>query len=302
MSSSNPRTTSDRWMLSALLARAGIGAEGACPAADVTIKSLTDDSRAVTPGACFVAVAGQACDGHRFVESAVQNGAVAVVVERDVSVPAGTPVVRVDDTRVALAKLAAAFYGLFPAEASGLRLIGITGTNGKTTVAWLLRSILQAAGHRIAMMGTIEYDLAGERCDARLTTPGALELCRHLSSAQEAGADYGVLEVSSHALDQRRTDGLTFTAGVFTNLSGDHLDYHETMPAYLAAKRRLFERLPADAIAVISADDPCGDKIARASSAPVITFGLDSPRADVTARIQEMNLRQSVFSMQGHGL
>jgi UDP-N-acetylmuramoyl-L-alanyl-D-glutamate--2,6-diaminopimelate ligase len=180
-----------------------------------------------------------------------------------------------------------------------MRLIGITGTNGKTTVAWLLRRILQTAGHRAALLGTVEYDLVGRRQAARLTTPASLELCRDLAAAREAGATYGVLEVSSHALDQRRTDGLRFTAAVFTNLSGDHLDYHGTPEAYLAAKRRLFEGLDGDAFAVVNRDDPASRSIVAASDAPVRTFGIDSPGLDVSARIQTVDLLGSAFLLKG---
>ena len=246
-----------------------------------------------------MAVRGTTCDGHRFIDTAIEAGAAAVVVERDVYAPRGVIVVKVDDTRAALAKLAAAFYGLTGDASGTLRLIGITGTNGKTTTAWLLRSILRAAGHRTALIGTIEYDLVTQRRAAGLTTPGPLDLCCDLATARSAGAVYGVIEVSSHALDQRRTDGLVFAAGVFTNLSGDHLDYHGTMDAYLAAKRRLFEGLDRDAVAIVNGDDPVAELIASVSKAPVVTFGLDSPRLDVSARIRTLESSGSTFVLKG---
>ncbi len=289
----------DDWTLSGLLARSGVQPVGAVPCAHVRIASLTDDSRTVQPRSCFVAVRGVVCDSHQYVPSAIEAGAAAVIVDREVPLARDAVVVRVEDTRVALAKLAAAYYGVDGRTGTGMRLVGITGTNGKTTVAWLMRSILQAAGHSPALFGTIECDLVGERHRARLTTPGPLELCSNLAAARSAGADSTVLEVSSHALDQHRTDGLHFTAGVFTNLSGDHLDYHGTMEAYLTAKRRLFEGLPGDAVAVVNANDPSSEVVVRRCRAPIVMFGMNAPRADVSAHGLTMGLAGSTFVLRG---
>jgi UDP-N-acetylmuramoyl-L-alanyl-D-glutamate--2,6-diaminopimelate ligase len=206
--------------------------------------------------------------------------------------------VRVGDTRGALAKLAAAFWGLRGDNQRRLCLIGITGTNGKTTVAWMLRSILRSAGERTALLGTVEYDLLSERRPAPLTTPGSLELCRLLSTACGAGATHGVMEVSSHALDQRRCDGLGFAAGVFTNLTGDHLDYHKTMEAYLTAKRRLFESLSREATAIINRDDPASHELMRATRARVVTYGLASIDTEVRAALLKMNRSTTEFVIQ----
>ncbi len=281
-----------------LFARAGVCAVGGGDIPSATITSLTDDSRSVRPGACFVAVRGAGRDGHDFVPAAVTSGAAAIVVERDGPTPQGVALVRVADTRVALAKLAAAFY-LGDDAGSPLCMVGVTGTNGKTTVAWLLRSILRAAGRSPAMLGTVEYDLLGERRPAPLTTPGSIELCRHLATAREAGATHAVLEVSSHALDQYRCDGLRFAAGVFTNLTGDHLDYHRTMDAYFAAKRRLFEMLDPSAVAVVNLDDPMGELLLGSTTAPVVTYGIESPTADVRASIRGMDRRGTYFVLHG---
>ncbi len=287
------------WTLSELLARAGVRALRGNSAPDVKIRSLTDDSRVVRKGSLFVAVRGAGVDGHDFLACAYRAGAVAVLTDRDVPVPQGLIPVVVDDTREALAKLAAAYYGLRSDSATPLRLIGLTGTNGKTTVAWLLRSILKAARRPTALMGTIEYDLLSERATARLTTPGALELCRLLAAARHAGAVDGILEMSSHALDQRRCDGLVLTAGVFTNLSGDHLDYHGTMASYGAAKRRLFGLISDDGVAVINGDDSEVRSLTNGLTLPVIRFGIDATDADVTARIAAMDLCESKFTLQG---
>ena len=252
--------------------------------------SLTDDSRRVTPGGCFVAVRGGSVDGHGFVGEAAAAGASAIIIERDVPVPSGVAVVRVADSRVALAKLAAAYFGLCEADTRPLHLIGITGTNGKTTVAWMLRSILQAAGRTTALLGTIEHDLVGRCVPAALTTPGSLEIARLLAEARDHGATHAVLEASSHALEQKRCDGLAFDVCVFTNLSGDHLDYHETMARYADAKRHLFDLRRAGAWAVVNVDDPMGRSLARELEGPVLTYGLDYAEADVRAAVESVDL------------
>ncbi len=287
------------WTLPELFARAGITPTGRAVVPNVKITRLTDDSRSVEPGDCFVAIRGTRRDGHDFVETASAGRATVAVVEREVPVVGDTARVLVRDTREALARLASAYYGLRGESEHGLQLIGVTGTNGKTTVAWLLRSILQAAGQATALIGTIEYDLVYERLPAPLTTPGPLALCRHLAAARDAGATYGVVEISSHALDQRRCDGLLLKAGVFTNLSGDHLDYHETMESYAAAKRRLFELLDADAVAVVNRDDPMGESLIKSLDIPVTSYGLDSPGVDMTARIGAMTVSGTDIALRG---
>ncbi len=270
--------------LSELMAHAGLKDDGVRPPGDVNITSLTADSRNVELGSCFVAIQGVGGDGHEFVGQAVRDGAVAVVVDRDVDVPAPAVRISVEDSRAALAALAGAYYGL-RGGAGCPPLVGVTGTNGKTTVTWLLRSVLREAGHNPAMLGTIEYDLVSASEPADLTTPGPMELCRHLATARDAGADFAVLEVSSHALDQCRTDGLQFAAAVFTNLSGDHWDYHGGPQAYLEAKRRLFEGLGEHAVAVVNADDPVGAAMVERTRARVISYGIDSLQADYQGRV-----------------
>lgn len=256
---------------------------------DVAVLALADDSRDVGPGTCFVAVRGVKADGHRFVAQAVAAGAVAVVVEEAVDVPPTVAQIVVADSREAVAKLAASFHGLRGKGANSPRLIGVTGTNGKTTVAWMLRSVLQAAGRRTALLGTIEYDLLSEKHKAPLTTPGPIELCRLLATAREAGATDVVMEVSSHALEQQRTDGLSFSAAIFTNLSGDHLDYHGTMDAYAAAKKRLFAGLSPGAIAVVNGEDAYSAQMVEASNALVVRYGLEGGGLDVVGRNVTLN-------------
>ena len=273
--------------LSQLLRLAGLRSLDGPLASDHVVTSIADDSRMVRDGACFVAVCGAGFDGHRFVGDAVRAGASCVVIEKPCQLPDHITIVRVADTREALAKLAAAYHGLLGEGATLPRLIGITGTNGKTTTAWMLRGILRAAGEPTALLGTIEYDLVSRRVDAPLTTPGPIALCAHIAEAREAGATYAVLEVSSHALDQRRCAGLRFDAGVFTNFSGDHLDYHGTEDAYFSAKRRLFDALDDRAVALINLDDPRSRDLMRAAEpARVVTYALDAGDAEVSAKIE----------------
>jgi len=278
--------------------RAGLGGHSDASLASVMITALADDSRRVVPGACFVAVRGAKSDGHRFLRSAVEAGASLLVVEPQADVPRGVPVLRVADSRSVLAKLASAFFGLRGGQGRCPTLIAVTGTNGKTTVAWILRSILAAANHRPALLGTVEYDVIGERWPAPLTTPGAIDLASLLATARDAGADFAVLEASSHALDQRRTDGLEFSAGVFTNLTGEHLDYHGTMAAYREAKRRLFAGLSAGATAVINRDDPTGAGMAAGLRADVVYYGLRSAGLDVTADLESTTPAGSTFVLR----
>lgn len=304
MTESSRHPTPFNGTLRDLWARAGLPTPNGVVIPDVRITSLTDDSRTVTPGACFVAVRGATVDGHAFVGRAARAGAAALIVDRDAAMTKNVPCIKVEDTRTAVARLAAAWYGLRDATAAepmAPRLVGITGTNGKTTVAYLIRSMLRAAGKRTAMLGTIEYDLLRQRQPAPLTTPAALDLCRHLAAAHEAGAAYAVLEVSSHALDQRRTDGLHFAAGVFTNLSGDHLDYHGSVEAYAQAKRRLMTSLGPEAVAVVNQDDPAAKLMIADLDAKVVTFGIEDRRADVHASIESMEASGSRFRVAAEG-
>ncbi len=279
------------WTLSSLVAEARLYMTSSSPLPDVAVTCVTDDSHQVTPGACFVAVRGMKNDGHRYVTHAVSGGAVGLVVDYTCQTLHGlgdVPVIRVHDTKAALARLAATFHRVRSSDLSDLRLIGVTGTNGKTTVAWMLRAILRAADFPTALLGTVEYDLIEERVSAPLTTPDAVTLCRYLARARDAGARFGVVEVSSHALDQRRCDGLGFAAGVFTNLSGDHLDYHCDMATYFAAKRHLFTLVEKGGTAVVNLDDPAGVRLVDHIADRVVTFGIDRGRVDATADIRQM--------------
>lgn len=258
---------------------------------DLLICDVCQDSRRAVAGSIFVAIQGTHVRGDAYVGEAVRRGAVAVVADRDLALPRGVILVKVPDPRIAVSRLAAAFHGLDTVQAAGcLEAIGITGTNGKSTTAYLVRSILRSAGSGAsrgwptALLGTIEYDLISRRWPADLTTPEAVTLIRHLAEAHAAGARYAVLEVSSHGLDQHRTAGIRFSTAVFTNLTHDHLDYHDGAEAYLRAKRRLFDALPPDAAAIVNADDPAGERILEHCTARTMRFGIEN-HADVRATI-----------------
>jgi UDP-N-acetylmuramoyl-L-alanyl-D-glutamate--2,6-diaminopimelate ligase len=236
------------------------------PAPDgVDVRAATADSRKAGTGVVFVAVAGTSADGHDFAAAAVEAGAPAVIVERPMPDLGDATVLQVDDAREAIALVSANLHGR-PGER--LPLVGITGTNGKTTVAWLTTAALEAAGRNVGLLGTVGIRRGGRLAEATHTTPGPEDLQALLAELLDDGSDAAVMEVSSHALDQARVLGCTFAAAAFTGLSRDHLDYHPDMAAYFAAKARLFERHLADgADAVIFVDDPHGLRLHEALAA-----------------------------------
>ena len=245
--------------------------------ATASVTGVTYDSRRVTTGAIFVALRGLQNDGAAFAHDAIARGAVAVVSES--AAPPGVPVpwIQVRDARHALAALAGEFWG-HPSEA--LTLVGITGTNGKTTTSYVLASIFEAAGVRCGRIGTVGYRIGDREIEAARTTPEAPELQHMLREMVTQGCGACVMEVSSHALALRRADQLRFAAAIFTNLTRDHLDFHQDMEAYFQAKLRLFELLPADGFGVANLDDRRGAAFAAAARRPV-TYAIDAP-ADVT--------------------
>lgn len=253
--------------------------------ADIT--GIACDSRRVKPGSLFVAVPGTHEDGARYIEDALRRGAVAVMSQAPVAVPSGVAWIGVEDPRRALAEISCAFYGH---PASQLQVAGITGTNGKTTTAFMLRDLLRAAGRTPGMIGTVQYEI-GDRCiPANRTTPESVDVQHMLEQMLRSGCRSAVLEVSSHALDQKRVWGIDFDVGVFTNLSRDHLDYHETMERYFAAKALLFRglgQMAKPACAVINLDDPWGQQLAGMGGAcPVWTYGMHAAAAVVAEEIE----------------
>lgn len=279
-------------MLRDALSRAGLLVEvrGQLP---TTVASLTDDSRQAGPECCFVAVRGSATDGHRFLPDVAARGAACVIVGEGADTALPAMVVR--DTRAAAATAAAAFYG----EPAGvLTLVGVTGTNGKTTTVGLLRHLLDAPETPAASIGTLGV-LRGDGTPfpggSGLTTPGPIELQRVLRALVDAGVRRVAMEVSSHALDQQRVGGLRFAAGVFTNLTRDHLDYHGTMDAYFAAKARLVGLLAPDGATVANADDAWWAQLPAAPR--TLRFGLTAS-ADVRAADVRFTPRGSAWLLQ----
>ncbi len=246
---------------------------------DALVTGVFDDSRLVRPGGVFVALRGNAQDGRRYIDDAVARGA-RVVLGEDLPPRAdAAAAVAVPDARLVLARLAARWHGLDGGASPAMALLGVTGTNGKSTTAFMTAAILRASGRKCGLLGTVLYDLCGRSVAAPMTTPGPLDLTRYLRECADRGAAAAVMEVSSHALDQRRTDGLRFAATAFTNLTQDHLDYHGTMDAYAAAKRRLFESLDGSATAVVNADDRWHAEMIRGTRANVVTYGLSADAA-----------------------
>jgi len=274
------------------------GAEVLAQSGDPGVSSVEYDSRRVKPGCAFVAMRGESSDGNRFIDQAIQAGAVAVVTDSAAEKPrpnVGWAVV--PNGRRALARVSANFYKK-PAER--IAVTGITGTNGKSTTAFLVEAILTAAGRKSALIGTIEYRVAGKGLPAPHTTPEALELNRIFSEALGQGATDAVMEVSSHALAQERVYGVPFDVAVFTNLTRDHLDYHKTMEEYFAAKRVLFEGCGTDAprAVVTNLDDEYGAKLAefsRKRSSVVLKYGWE--RGDLHAEKVEITRRGTRFDL-----
>jgi len=252
------------------------------PDGDAEVAALAYDSRKVVPGAAFFAIHGEKTDGNQFVSDAIQHGAASVISEhhRPTSLPRNIAWVEVEEPRKALATASANFFGR-PAEA--LKLVGITGTNGKTTTAYLIDSILRAAGQKTGLFGTIEYRTPSATIPATTTTPESLELQSYFADVLREGGTHAVLEASSHALAMDRLWGCPFAVAVFTNLTRDHLDYHKTFEAYFSAKRRLFEGTGEGAarVGVVNADDPYGKDLAGLAGR-TLRYGLHD--AEITTR------------------
>jgi UDP-N-acetylmuramoyl-L-alanyl-D-glutamate--2,6-diaminopimelate ligase len=268
------------------------GAEVLSQSGNPDVSSVEYDSRRVKPGCAFVAMRGESSDGNHFIDQAIQAGAVAIITDSPAEKPrAEVAWALVSHGRRALARVSENFYKR-PAER--IAITGITGTNGKSTTAFLIEAILTAAGRKSALIGTIEYHVAGRTYPAPHTTPEALELARLFHEAIGQGASDAIMEVSSHALAQERIFGVPFDVAVFTNLTRDHLDYHKTMDEYFAAKRVLFEGCGTDPprVAVANLDDEHGAKLAsfsRKRGSVVLTYGWDrgdfhAEKADITPR------------------
>jgi UDP-N-acetylmuramoyl-L-alanyl-D-glutamate--2,6-diaminopimelate ligase len=257
------------------------------PSVDVT--ALAYDNRAVVPGTAFFCVRGMTRDGHEFAPDAVARGAAALVVDHPLGL--GVPEVVVPDVRAAMAPAAAKLAGDPTAR---LKVVGITGTNGKTTSAFIVRALLEAAGRRCGLLGTVTSVIAGVEAPTERTTPEAIDLQRTFAQMLEGGDECCAMEVSSHALELHRADAIHWAVAVFTNLTQDHLDFHHDMDAYFAAKRRLFEARPG--AAVINVDDPYGRELAAELDAVTIAI---RHNADLRATNVQFGLTGSTFTVDG---
>jgi UDP-N-acetylmuramoyl-L-alanyl-D-glutamate--2,6-diaminopimelate ligase len=261
---------------------------------DIDILNMEFDSRRVIPGTLYIALKGERFDGHDFIPEAVRKGAVALVTQRYADVRAPQVVVR--DTRQAMGVLGRRFY----TSVRKLDTIGITGTNGKTTTAFLVHSILSEAGRKPGMVGTIHYIIGEKRIKAVRTTPESLDVFKMLEACHDQGARAVVMEVSSHALSLKRVDELQFRAAVFTNISQDHLDFHGTMDAYKQSKLHLFDLLLPDGVAVYNVDDETSMDIRERTMPGCVTYGMIEP-ADVQAGLSRDTMEGVVVDIAYRG-
>ncbi len=261
------------------------------------ISRITFDSREVEKGDLFVAIRGTEADGHSFIEKAISAGAVAVVSQdKPQSENQTVSWIYVSDSRKALALMASTFYGHPSRE---LQLVGITGTNGKTTIATLLHEIHMHLGFRAGLLSTIQVLMGNDSLPATHTTPDPIQINGYLRRMVDAGCEYCFMEVSSHAIDQDRIEGLDFNGGVFTNLTRDHLDYHKDFKSYLEAKKRFFDHLPRGAFALVNNDDKNGKVMLQNSPAEAHFFGLRS-LCEFKGKLVEMHLEGSSMLIDGN--
>lgn len=263
---------------------------------DIEIENIVYDSRQVKEGSLFICIKGFKRDGHDFIDKAVQNGAKAILIEKELDnyLPDIT-FIRVEDSREAMSYLAATFYN-YPLKK--LNLIGVTGTNGKTTTTYLIKAILERAGIKTGLIGTINNIIAEKTLPATRTTPESLDLYQIFASMVEAGITHVVMEVSSHALDLKRVMGMDFLIGVFTNITQDHLDYHKSIDEYLRAKSRLFKQLRKDGFAVINIDDAHSESIIKAARGNLFTYAVEK-EGDLQAVDVELSPRGVSFKVKG---
>lgn len=274
----------------------GISVKAMSGQAEQEISGIYYDSRKVSPGALFVCIKGFQTDGHQYIKQAVDKGAVAVLGEDEEYLHEGITYIQTENTRSALSKAAANFYG-HPSQR--IKVIGVTGTNGKTTTTHLMKAILEEAGHKTAIIGTLYAMIGDIKKELGRTTPEAIEIQEFLNLAEEQGAEYVVMEVSSHALDLKRVNDIEYRAAVFTNLSQDHLDYHNDMEGYKIAKLELFSMIKpvSGNYCIINADDDYAGDFAAAAAVPTIFYGLRE-NADVIASGLKIGLDGTSFEIK----
>jgi len=263
--------------------------------ADVDITGVNIDSRKVTDGNVFIAVKGSAADGHSYIGKAIEQGARAIVCE-DVPEPVdGITYIQVENSEQIVGQMATNFYG---DPTSKLKLVGVTGTNGKTTIATVLYNMFRSMGHKAGLLSTVVNYVDGEAVPTEQTTPDPITLNELLARMVEAGCEYAFMEVSSHAIVQNRIGGLRFAGGLFTNITRDHLDYHKTFENYIKAKKLFFDRLPREAFAITNADDRNGMVMTQNTQATVKTYSVQSP-ADFKAKIIECHFEGMYLEING---
>ena len=254
-----------------------------------------DDSRRIAPGDLFVAVKGSATDGHRFIEPALRAGARVIVAEKADSLPADATQIIVEDSARARLQLARYLYG---ESIDSLRITGVTGTNGKTTIATMLYQLFENLGYPAGLISTVHIKIHDRQLPASNTTPGLLDLYRLLAEMAAEGIEHVFMEVSSHALDQGRTEGIRFGGGIFTNLSRDHLDYHGDMISYRNTKKRFFDHLPAEAFALYNADDKNGPFMVQNTPARRRSYAMLRP-ADYKVAVLEESINGMLLEING---
>lgn len=267
---------------------------------DTIVTDIVQDSRQASRGAMFVAMQGAHVDGHSFIPEVIKKGAAVIMTEQAIEPPAGTAVLKVPALDAALQIVVPAFWD-YPGRQ--LRMIGITGTNGKTTTSYLIHAILREAGHKTGLIGTIQILIGDKKLPVHNTTPNVVDLQRILATMVDEGMEYAVMEVSSHALDQDRVAGCEFDTAVFTNLTQDHLDYHKTMENYRQAKAKLFAGLAAGTkpgkTAVVNIDDEAGAFMLEHTTAERITYAIKAEKADLRAVEVHLHASGADFAVQG---
>ncbi len=260
---------------------------------DIEIKGVTSDSRLVEKGSVFVCIKGVKSDGHDYAQKAVEQGAAAVITERDLGLDKQ---IIISDSRKAYGGICGNYFGN---PASKLKMIGITGTNGKTTCTYLIKSILEHCGKKVGLIGTIHNEIGEVVLPARHTTPDPFYLHGMLSSMLKNECEYVIMEVSSHALDQHRLEGIAFEAGVYTNLSQDHLDYHHDMESYYEAKKKLFD---ISQMGIINLDDSYGERLCKEAPCKIYSYSKENNEADFVAKDVKGYPAYSKFAFVGEGI
>ncbi|MCB9203329.1 MAG: UDP-N-acetylmuramoyl-L-alanyl-D-glutamate--2,6-diaminopimelate ligase, partial [Flavobacteriales bacterium] len=281
-------------LLKDILYKAGI--EEVVGSTNVAIENICIDSRQAKKFSLFIAVKGTAVDGHQFISKAIEQGSLAIICEElPEQLVKEVNYIQVKNSRFAAGIIASNFYDN---PSQKLKLVGVTGTNGKTTVTTLLYQLFKNLGYKVGLLSTVRNLIDGEVVAATHTTPDPISLNELLAEMVERGCEYVFMEVSSHALDQHRVAGIEFTGAIFTNISHDHLDYHETFDKYIKAKKMLFDMLPSTAFALTNLDDKNGEVMVQNTKAKIITYGLKS-MADRKAKILENNLTGLILNIDG---